>query len=163
MLALADLTGRILAHAVWCVSDPETFIPLIAHEKEGKRGMFRLGSPSLEECVEDGKRWLDKNPDGVERAMLVFDGYLTVAGQPKRDALFLRAVEYGERPILLEIALPYVPGGTAQGFKVGSPKVIKSEGIPEDGWETFFGRFWVGAKGHDEAAKVWARHLDDAL
>lgn len=163
MLALADLTGRILAHAVWCVSDPETFIPLIAHEKEGKRGMFRLGAPTLEDCVQTGKEWLQKNPDGVDRAMLVFDGYLTIPGLPRRDAIFLRALEYGAAPIELEIALPYVPGGTDQGFKVGSPKVIKSEGIAEDQWETFFGAFWAGAKGHADAAKVWAANLDDSL
>ncbi len=163
MLALADLTGRILAHGVWCVSDPEVFIPLIAHEKDGKRGMMRVARDTLEEGVEEGKRWLDKNPDGVERAMLLFDGYLTLPGGPKRDALFLRAVEYGPAPLVVELALPYVPGGTAEGFKVGSPKVLKSDGIAEDRWEEFFAAFWVGAKGHADAAKVWARHLDDSL
>jgi hypothetical protein len=161
MLALADLTGRFLAHAVWCVSDPEAFIPLLGHEKNGKRGLLRLAGSTLEDSVASGRSWLAANPDSVDRAVLIFDAFLTV-GNVKTDALFLRAVEYGEAGPTVEIAVPYKPGGTAEGFRVGSPKVLASEGL-EDAWDAFFAQFWIGAKSHGEAATVWAKHLDDSL
>lgn len=161
MLALADLTGRFLAHSVWCVSDPEVFIPLIGHEKEQKRGLLRLAGSTLEDSVASGRSWLASNPEGVDRAVLVFDAYLTI-GDKKTDALFVRAVEYGDKPISVEIALPYKPGGTAEGFRVGSPKVISNEGLG-DGWEEFFAQFWKGVKSHAEAATTWANALDDTL
>jgi hypothetical protein len=161
MLALADLTGRFVAHAVWCVADPEVFIPLLGHEKEGKRGLLRLAGSTLEDSAASGRSWLAHNPDGVDRALLVFDAMLTV-GDKKTDALFVRAVEYGATPLSVEIAIPYVPGGTAAGFRVGSPKVLANEGIGE-AWESFFAQFWKGVKSHGEAAKVWAEHLDDGL
>ncbi len=161
MLALADLTGRFLAHSVWCVIDPEAFVPLLGHEKAGKRGLLRLKHSTLEESVAAGRAWLEKNPDGVDRAVLVYDTFLTVGGL-KTDALFLRAVEYGERPLTLELGLRYRPSGTAEGFRVGSPKVLADGGIG-DQWDPFFAQFWKGVKSHAEAAKVWNDHLDDGL
>ena len=161
MLALADPTGRFLAHSVWCVADPEVFIPLIGHEKAGKRGLLRLAGTTLEDSVASGRAWLAANPEGVERAVLIFDAYLTV-GDRKMDALFVRAVEFGDQPITVEIALPYKPGGTAEGFRVGSPKVLANEGIGES-WDEFFAQFWKGVKSHAEAATAWANALDDTL
>ncbi len=163
MLALADLTGRMLAHGVWCVSDPDQFVPLIAHEKAGKRAMFRVTGENLESAIDIGKDWLEKNPDGVDRGLLVFDAYLTLADGKKYDALFVRAMEYGATPLTVDIALRYVPGGTDAGFRVGSPKVLKSDGLASGDWEAFFARFWAAAKGHPDAAVVWAKHLDDDL
>lgn len=163
MLALADLTGRFAAHAVWCISDPETFIPLIGHEKDGKRGLLRLAGSTLEDSVDSGKSWLVANPQGVDRAVLIFDGFLTLNDSGKIDALIIDAVEYGEHPIRLRIGVRYRPGGTNAGFKVGSPKVLENDGLTEADWEAFFARFWQGVKSHNDAAVVWANHLDDEL
>lgn len=163
MLALADLTGRFLSHGVWCVSDPETFIPLIGHEKAGKRGMLRLAGTTLEDSVASGKAWLTANPESVERAVLVFDALLTLPDGTRRDALFARAVEYAEGARSVDIVVAYLPGGTAKGFRVGSPKVIGREGFTDADFEPFFAQFWAGVKGHVDAAKVWAKALDDTL
>jgi hypothetical protein len=163
MLALADLTGRFVAHSVWCVSDPETFIPLIGHEKAGKRGLLRLAGSTLEDSVASGESWLRANPEGVDRAVLVYDALVTLPVGTKRDALLAHAVEYAEGARSVEILVPYVPGGTAAGFRVGSPKVRNRTNFTDADFEPFFAQFWASAKGHTDAAKVWAKHLDDSL
>ena len=163
MLALAELTGRFAAHSIWCTSDPNPFVPIVAHEKAGKRGLIRLQAATLEEALAEGKHWLATNPLGVERAVLVYDGYLTLPDRPRTDALVLDAVEYADRPIRMRLGIRYLPGGTALGFKAGSPKVLENEGVSEVDWDPFFARFWIGVKSHPEAAEVWAKHLADGL
>lgn len=163
MLALADLTGRFAAHSIWCISDPEAFVPIIGHEKAGKRAMIRLQAATLEEALAEGKHWLATNPLAVERAVLVYDGFLTLNDRPRTDALILDAVEFVERPMRMRLGIRYLPGGTAEGFKVGSPKVLENDGVSEADWDPFFARFWTGVKSHHEAADVWAKHLADDL
>ncbi len=162
MLALADLTGRFVAHSVWCVSDPEAFIPLIGHEAGGKRNLLRLAGTTLEDSVASGRKWIEANPEQAERAVLVFDAMLTLPDGTKRDALFARAVEYADGRAV-DIVVPYIPGGTNKGFRVGSPKVIGRNGFTDADFEPFFAQFWTAAKGHVDAAKLWAKHLDDSL
>lgn len=95
MSAIGELAGFFAAHAFWCVSDAETLIPIFAYELwDGSRSMERMEDELFEDGVLYGKERLAKNPDSASRAVLIYDGYVTLA-DGKTDALIVDAVEYG--------------------------------------------------------------------
>jgi hypothetical protein len=107
VIGAAELAGFFAAPAVWCVSDGETLIPMLAAElPSGERRMQRLADELLESAVETGKQWLADNREGADRAVLVYDGYLTLP-TGKTDALFLEIRAYGKPPASLTMAVPY--------------------------------------------------------
>src|SRR5215468_6553390 len=108
----AELAGYFLAHAVWCVEDGDTLVPLVGHERvlvdDGERAftLLRFEAPEQSDAIRNAEEWLETNPERVARAVLIHDGYFTWMGV-RRDALFSRILEYGRPGRSLQIVIPY--------------------------------------------------------
>jgi hypothetical protein len=154
----ARLAGFFAAHAVWSVSDGATLIPMLASESaEGSRSMSRLVAEELGDAVARGRKALADNPSRAARAVLLYDGYLTLEAG-RFDAIFVEARDYGGGHGFT-MAVPYRPA--AEGFAVHRPKFIDSEGAEPD-WGRMGEEFFAGVDAHEKGAEVWNGHLDQS-
>ena len=162
MDSAAELAGFFAAHAVWCVSDSETLIPLMGFETpDGKRQMHRFMADRIEDGVRDGQERLARNPEGATRAVLVYDGFITLP-TGKVDALFVDIRDYGPPLSSLLMAVPYRPASSPQGFAVHRLKFLSFEG-PEPDCQAVAAAFFQGVDSHEKAGPVWGRHLAESL
>jgi len=155
----ATIAGFFAAHAIWCVSDGETLQPMLgfAHADE-RREMARLETETLEEGVRVGLQWLGENPQAVDQAVLIYDGFITLAGEENLDALIIEARRYGEEPGGFTMAIPYRSASDPKGFAVFRPKFVdleNAQAVVMDLSTAFF----KGVNQHKEAAPVWKAHL----
>ena len=89
MKEASELAGFFCAHAVWCVSDGETLIPIYAFlDAHGARQMHRLAHERLEQGVVFGKQKLENPEPGLSAHTLIFDGRIPWDGK-KLDALIV--------------------------------------------------------------------------
>ena len=161
MQAAAELAGFFAAHAVWSVSDGETLIPLVAYETaDGKRQMNRLAAERLEDGAARGKEWMAKPPERAVRAVLVYDGYITVKTD-KIDALLVTMRDYTRGAAEITMAVPYRPASDAKGFAVHRPKFLGFKGAEPD-WQAIGTALWAGIAQHEKGAAVWNKHLDES-
>jgi hypothetical protein len=92
----AELAGDYLAHAVCVIQHGETLVPLVGHGRvvtaEGERAfaLLQFGGLELRDALRNAEQWLETNPQGVARAVLLHDRFLTWLGA-RRDALFCTA------------------------------------------------------------------------
>src|SRR5262245_56542122 len=152
-----ELAGYFGAHALWCVADGSTLVPMLAIQREGGGGeLHRLVGEELERAVAMGRERLAANPDGASRAVLVYDVYLRLPSG-RTDGLMLDVVDYGPPRSSARLAIPYSPG-SGNGFAVrpvvlvGSGGVLVSSGPELDA-------FHRGLASHEEGARVWRDHL----
>ncbi len=153
------VAGFALAHAVWSVSDGETLIPMALSEKGEKRTLTRFASDTFEDGVQAGKVFLDKNPEDVERAAFVYDGYTTLEGV-RRDTLIVEVLEFSPR-FEGQILLPYVPGKLGEGFAVFRPKFLIDEEVGVDTGAAAQAMF-EGLEAHAEGVKVFDQAMQDS-
>lgn len=155
----AHLAGFIAAHAIWSVSDGATLIPMIGSVTvDAKQTLERLVMESAQQAVDLGRTQLAGNPRRVAHAAFAFDGYITLA-DGKTDAVFVEARGYGTvPPIELNIAIPY-RNASASTFAVYRPKILA---LPKGDQKALLDAFWAGVDSHEEAAAVWAAHLDQS-
>ena len=157
-----QLAGFFAAHGIWCVSDGGPLIPILGLEKsDGKRTMQRLAAPELERGVEVGRDWLARNPEAAVRAVLVYDGYVTLS-TGKIDALLLDVRVYSSPAHSLLMAVPYRPATEGRQFSVYRPKFISCDLSAPD-YEALGSAFFRGVDSHDKGAAVWNQHLDQSL
>ncbi len=157
----AELAGFFAAHAVWCVSDGETLIPMLATQTpSGERKMERLADELLERAVETGKQWLADNREGADRAVLIYDGFLTLP-TGKTDALFLEIRVYSSPPASLTMAVPYRHAKDPAGFAVFKPKFLASSGADPD-YDSIAEAFFSGVDKHEQGSAIWNRHIDQS-
>jgi hypothetical protein len=156
-----QLAGFFAAHAVWCVSDGGALIPLLAYERQdGKREMARLAADRLEEGVEQGRGWLVENPEGVARAVLIYDAYVKLEAG-KTDALVIEARRYGNPEIVFTLAIPYRNVEHPEGFAVYRPKLLSHVGGELDS-QNLVKAFFRGVDQHEQGAAVWNAHIDQS-
>ncbi len=156
------MAGFFAAHAVWCVMDGETLTPILAYEgADGKRHMHRVEAQSMEVAVQAGRAWLDRNDTEASRALIVYDGYITLESG-RTDALVVDVRSYVNDPAHLIVAIPYRHASKPGGFAVHRPKILLAEGPGLD-VSTFTQAFYAGVASHDEAAPVWEKHLDRSV
>jgi hypothetical protein len=161
MEAAIDLAGFFAAHAVWCVSDGDVLVPFVAYETpEGNRQMNRLLTERLEDGVDVGKKWMTENPDSAARAVLIYDGFITLNGA-KTDALLIIARDFTQDAAEVTIAVPYRPAGDKKGFAVHRPKFLGYKG-PEPDWQNLGGVLWRGISKHEKGDAVWNAYLDQS-
>lgn len=162
MESAAQLAGFFAAHAVWCVSDGATLIPLMGFETaDGKRQMQRFMADRIEDGGRDGQQRLADNPDGAIRAVLVYDGFVTLPAG-KVDALVVDIRDYGSPSRSLLMAVPYRPASNPQGFAVHRPKFMHWTGPGLD-YQAVASAFFQGVHSHDKGAGIWSQHLDESL
>jgi hypothetical protein len=162
MQPTATLAGFFAAHAVWCVSDGETLVPMFAVEKQdGSQEMHRLVTDRLEDGVAMGRDWLETNHHSATRAALIYDGYITMPSG-KIDALLVEARKYEPQVQLFAIAVPYRHADSPAGFAVHRPKLIEING-DESQARTIVEAFFEGVDRHEKGAEVWDVYLDESL
>lgn len=155
-----ELAGFFVAHAVWSISDGEILIPLAGAETAaGQRNLIRFASDRIEDGVAAGQKWLAENPDRAARAVLVFDGFITLAGQ-RSDALLAMVRDFAPGNASATWAVPYRPANSPGGFAVHRPKLLAG---PESAdLEHLAAAFWRGVTSHEKGVEVWNRHLDES-
>ena len=157
----AELAGLFAAHAIWCVSDGDTLIPMLAFEGAGgTQEMHRLVTENLEDGVAQGKEWLAANPESASRAVLIYDGFIPLESG-KTDALILEAVEFHPERRSLTMAVPYRHAESPEGFAVYRPKFLGFEG-PEPSYEVLGAAFFRGVDQHEKGAAVWNANIDQS-
>ncbi|MFS8096197.1 hypothetical protein LFM09_03570 [Lentzea alba] len=162
MIETARLAGFFAAHGIWCVSEGETLIPMLAYEHaDGERGMDRLMHDDFAEGARAGQDALQDGDPSWIGAVLIIDGYIHL-DQGKTDALIIEAVQYGPYRQTMSLALPYRHAGNPAGFAVHKPKFMGVEcGDPE--FNAMGEGFFQGVASHAEAAAVWDAHLDESI
>ncbi|MBZ0111376.1 MAG: hypothetical protein K8J08_02840 [Thermoanaerobaculia bacterium] len=162
MKTTAELAGFFAAHAVWCLSDGSTLVPMLASEgASGERQMKRLAHELLEDAVAAGKRELVLNPDSHERQVLLYDGYLTLEAG-RTDALYVEARLYGSKPMELLVAVPYRHADSKQGFAVHRPKFLEATADQSD-LELIGQGFFEGVGQHEQGGACWNEHFDESI
>src|SRR5262249_12884892 len=150
-----------VAHAVWCVSNGDALVPLIGYEDSAGWTLLRLLDKRLEAAVERGERWIERNPQRVARAALVFDGHF-IGGEEHTAGVGVRIVDSSLGLGRAKTPLPYRRMDSPKGFAVHRPK-FRDEGENEDIVDQLMPAFFRGSDLHAEGATVWRTHLDENL
>ena len=164
----ARLAGYGLAHSLFSISDDGelragTLIPLAFSEgADGKRKLTRFlkDERDLAQGVAMGSAYLEQNPDGAQRTVLVFDGMMS--REHRHDALIAIVYEYGPPLRALEIIVPFQPSWGKRGPIVGKPRFQRSRAVDEPA-ELLSRRFSDGVNEHPKGAELWARFYHDRL
>jgi hypothetical protein len=157
----ARLAGFFAAHGVWCVSDSGPLIPMLAYEgPDGSRRMVRFAAEALETGVDQGRKWLAENPDGAIRAVLVYDGYVTLPSG-KTDALLIEVRSYQDPEVSYTMAVPYRNAEHPSGFAVYKPKFVSFNG-GEPKYDELAGAFFQRVDQHEKGSAVWNRYIDQS-
>jgi hypothetical protein len=157
-----ELAGFFAAHAVWCVCEGETLVPILAFRNhDGAQQFRRLEGGQLEDAVARGQQWLAGNPERVGCAVLVYDGFIRLTSG-RTDALVLEVREYESSGGELRIAVPYRHASASGGFAVHRPKFLDSK-RPTSEISGLADAFWRGVANHEKGSAVWNDHLDEAV
>lgn len=162
MTGLAEFAGYFAAHGIWCVSDDEVLIPMLAWEDAaGKRNLERHEGENREAAYRALGR-LDQNPSGAARGVTVIDSFVTKDGV-RRDALVLDARQYGEPELRVLFVVPYRTKADG-GFGV-YPPLIGERSV--EGWGALrdsgpeLDAFLRGVMSHEKGFAVWqAKRID---
>ncbi len=161
MITASELAGFFAAHAVWCVSDGDTLIPMLAYTNEGnERHMDRFAHDDLGVAVECAKQKLATNEMDANDAVLIYDGRITLTDD-KLDALILELRSYVSPGSAAVLAVPYTPKGSGQ-FRVHKPKLLAWDNCDEFDMNQAFESFFHGVSQHEKGSKIWEQCLDES-
>ena len=158
----AMLAGYFVAHGVWSVSDGASVIPMVAHEGPDGRGFQKFVGDEGGGAARRAQEWLEDNPQGVARAVMVVDGFAELDGV-RRDALIAHVIEYGPPRRSLHIVVPYRPPAADGGFAVHSPRFGAAENIEVADLDAVGDFFFSGVIAHTAASPIWTSHLDESV
>ena len=103
------VAGYYLSFAVRMISvDNGGFQPMGGSVRGGKTFVRRFDAERMEVGVAEGRTWLESNPENLDYAVLLFDGYYNLSDR-KVDALYVEIVDYAHPRQALRVALPYRP------------------------------------------------------
>jgi hypothetical protein len=171
MEATVELAGFFAAHAIWNVSKGGLLMPLLAYKtsESDKPAMMRFTAEPYQVAVAQGLEFLTKNEQKALRAVLIFNGYVTLPSG-KTDALILEMRKHGPRGLMqwrsaptqpLTMAVPYRDVEKPGGFAVFRPKFLSDDGgkaAASDLGQAFL----RGVDRHKEGAAIWNAHLDQS-
>jgi hypothetical protein len=161
MITASELAGFIAAHAIWCVSDSDGLIPMVAFTTEdGERKLERLVLDDAGAAVELGRRRLEDDPFTADDGVLAYDGRITAEGG-KLDAIILEMRSYGFPRTRAVIAVPYTPASSGR-FRVHKPKLVEWHECDDFDIDAAFEAFFRGVDSHEQGAEVWNRALDQS-
>jgi hypothetical protein len=161
MITAAELAGFIAAHAVWSLSDADSFTPMLAFMTvDDQRTLERLAGEDAGAAVEYGRQRLEDDPLGAADGVLAYDGRITGA-DGKLDAILLEMRSYAFPWARATIAVPYTPQSTGR-FRVHKPKLLEWERCEDFDLDAAFESFFRGVEAHEEGAKVWNAALDES-
>jgi hypothetical protein len=162
----AQLAGFFVSHAVWIISkEAGVLVPFAGFDPpEGQRALVEFDDERFELKIETAKKWLEENPDGAVRAVLIFDG-IVLLPSGRTDALIIEVRKYGAPPESLSMVVPYRPFSHPEGFGVYRPRYLEYSGSQEgslsEDYAALDESFWIGVASHDDGAAAWKK-IDDA-
>jgi hypothetical protein len=162
MITASKLAGFFAAHAIWCVSDGDTLIPMLAYTTvDGERKMERLvANDGLEASVAYRKKKLESNEMKANDAVLLYDGRIPIANQ-KLDAIIIEMRAYSSPGSSAVMAVPYTPKASGK-FRVHKPKLVAWEKCQDFEMNVALKSFFEGVAGHEKGAKIWNDCLDES-
>ena len=162
MISASRLAGFFAAHAIWCVSDGETLVPMLVYSTEdGEQKMERLViKDDLEASVAYGKEKLDSNKMDANDAALLYDGRILI-GNEKIDAIIIEMRAYFSPDSEAIMAIPYTPKQSGL-FQVHKPKLLGWKNCDDFDMNTALQSFFEGVDGHEMGATVWNESLDES-
>lgn len=160
MITASGLAGFIAAHAIWCVSDSDGLIPMLAFNTEdGQRQLERLAMDAAS-AVAYGRKRLEEDPFHANDGVLAYDGRIPVETE-KLDAIILEMRSYAFPGASAVIAVPYTPASSGK-FRVHKPKLLGWEQCDDFDIDAAFEAFFRGVDSHAEGVKVWNAALDQS-
>jgi hypothetical protein len=161
MITASELAGFIAAHAIWCVSDADGLVPMLAFTtQDGQRNLERLAFDDAGATVEHGRQRLEDDPLSANDGVLAYDGRITVA-DGKLDAVILEMRSYGFPWAKATLAVPYTPRSSGR-FQVHKPKLVEWHECDDFDMHAAFEAFFRGVAAHEQGAKVWDAALDES-
>jgi hypothetical protein len=162
MITASKLAGFFAAHAIWCVSDGETLIPMLVYTKaDDERKMERLMiDDDLEASVAYGKKRLESNEMDAIDAVLLYDGNIPI-GREKVDAIIIEMRAYFSPDSEAVMAIPYTPKSFGS-FRVHKPKLLAWTNCDDFDMNAALQSFFEGVDGHKQGAKIWNDCLDES-
>lgn len=161
MITASELAGFVAAHAIWCVSNADGLIPMLAFTiDDGQRKLERLAFEDAGAAVEHGRQRLEDDPFSATDGVLASDGRITVA-DGKLDAILLKMRCYGFPWAKATIAVPYTPRSSGR-FRVHKPKLVEWHECEDFDLDAAFEAFFQGVAAHEQGAKVWDAALDES-
>ena len=161
MNTATELGGFFAAHAIWCVSEGDPLVPMLAYsDSDGQKNMERFVNDDLQAAVATGKQRLADNDMDANDAALLYDGRITIEDN-KIDAIIVEMRSYFSPDSLAVLAVPYTPKDSGD-FRVHKPKLIAWENCEDFDMNAAFEAFFKGVAGHEDGAKVWDECLDES-
>ena len=154
-----ELAGYFGAHAIWCVADAETLVPMLAvQRRDHSVHMTRFEGAALGDVVNSARDRLEANPEGDTIGALFYDGYVNLPGG-RTDAVIVELVEY-ESHGRASLALPYRHASDQDGFAIFRPKFLT---VPDRSDVRALGEaLFRGVAKHEKGAAVWSKYLDES-
>jgi hypothetical protein len=161
MITASELAGFIAAHAIWCVSDADGLIPMVAFTTEdGQRKLERLVFEDAATAVEHGRRRLEEDPFSANDGVLAYDGRIALESG-KLDAILVEMRSYGFPWAKATITVPYTPRSSGR-FRVHKPKLVEWHECEDFDLDAAFEAFFQGVAAHKPGAKVWDEAFDES-
>jgi hypothetical protein len=166
MITAAKLAGFFAAHAIWCVSDGETLIPMLGYTNaKNERTLVRLvvGSGDAEDLAASvalGKQKLQSNDIDANDAALLYDGYITLEKE-KAEAIIIEIRAYFSPSSEAVIAVPYTPRASGK-FLVHKPKLVAWKDCEDFDIGVTLRSFFDGVIEHEKGSEIWQESLDDS-
>ena len=157
-----ELAGFAAAHAVCLIADGDPLVPIgVSQRGSGGARITCLDGGTADEIAAQAGRWLDRNDGAADRAVTVVDGYITIQGESKIDALILDIRSYAPPGTRMKMAVPYRRAVDGARFAVHRPKFIVAQldGQDANGLGQAFLR---GVLGHETGGPLWLAALDQS-
>jgi hypothetical protein len=160
MITAFELAGFFSAHAIWCVSDGDTLIPMFAYTGENdQRQLERLAYDDLARAAEYGKQKLELNETDANDAVLLYDARVRI-GEEKLDAIVAEIRAYFSPDSKAVMAVPYTSPSTGR-FRVHKPKLMAWERCEDFDMDAAMQSFFKGVAGHEKGSAIWNKSLDE--
>lgn len=162
MITACRLAGACAAHAVWCLSDDEPLVPILAHSTEaGERQLERLmPDDDFAKSVPFGRNKLEANEMNANYAVLAYEGVITLDDVPV-EGIILELRTYSMPQARAVIIVPYTPK-SAGAFRVHKPQLVQWKHCNDSDMQTALNEFFEGVDDHEMGSRVWNDCLDES-
>lgn len=162
--------GKFAAHAIWCVSDGSTLVPIFVASQGSDCTMHRIAAAALEQAVSIGQNWLENGKMSEKEAQLsaaalLYEIKLTI-GSEKMDAIAINIRDYSNPLARAMLCIPFTPQKGPMGlfgkFKVHRPKMTEWTNCEQFKTDEVLEEFWKGVDSHEQGSRVWSNAMDQS-
>jgi hypothetical protein len=153
MITASKLAGFFAGHALWCLSDGDSLVPMLAYTTEkGQRRLERLAGEDVAACVALGQQRLAANPQDANDAVLLYVGRIS-GEQDTSDAIIIEMRAYFSPWSEAVLAVPYSRAGGS--LRVHRPTIVVWKDCEDFDQEVVYASFLEGIAAHEHGAKIW--------